>query len=176
MDGVMGNLRDRRYGPFFDRIMRNKVLTIGIAFFIFALTIGSVGAGIIRTTFFPVIERDDVAVDLEMVTGTREQIVFTELQKIEKLVWAVNDELSAAREDSLDVVLKVQTILGPRPEQGKLNIILLDGEKRGFKSEELTNRLRERAQVQNPRVFPTFPSDLRVRSESRSPSPCAAMI
>jgi multidrug efflux pump subunit AcrB len=49
------------------------------------------------------------------------------------------------REDSLDVVLKVQTILGPRPEQGKLNIILLDGEKRGFKSEEFTNRLRERA-------------------------------
>ncbi|HQV75750.1 MAG TPA: efflux RND transporter permease subunit [Flavobacteriales bacterium] len=144
MNGVMGDLRDRRYGPFFDRIMRNKVLTIGIAFFIFALTIGSVGAGIIRTTFFPVIERDDVAVDLEMVTGTRELIVFAELQKIEQLVWALNDELSAGRADSLDVILKVQTILGPRPEQGKLNIILLDGEKRGFKSEELTNRLRER--------------------------------
>lgn len=145
MDRVMGNLRDRRYGPFFDRIMRHKTLTVGIAFFLLALTIGSVGAGVIRTTFFPVIERDDIAVELEMVTGTRESIVFAELQKIEKLVWTVNDEMSAGREDSLDVVLKVQTILGPRPEQGKLNIILLDGERRGFKSEEITNRLRERA-------------------------------
>ena len=63
---------------------------------------------------------------------------------IEQLAWTINEELSAGREDSLDVVLKVQTILGPRPEQGKLNIILLDGEKRGFKSEEITNRLRER--------------------------------
>ena len=95
-------------------------------------------------TFFPVIERDDVSVDLEMVAGTRENIVFSELQRIEQQVWLLNDTLSKGREDSLNVVLKVQTILGPRAEQGKLNIILLDGEKRGFKAEELTNRLRER--------------------------------
>lgn len=144
MDGVMTNLRDKRYGPFFDRIMRHKMLTGGIAFFLLAITVGSVGAGVIRTTFFPVIERDDVAVDLEMVAGTRENIVFDELQRIEEQVWMLNDTLSQGREDSLDVVLKVQTILGPRAEQGKLNIILLDGEKRGFKAEELTNRLRER--------------------------------
>ena len=144
MDGVMTGLRDKQYGPFFDRIMRHKMLTVGIAFFLLALTVGSVGAGVIRTTFFPAIERDDVSVDLEMVAGTRENIVFDELQRIEQQVWMLNDTLSQGREDSLDVVLKVQTILGPRAEQGKLNIILLDGEKRGFKAEELTNRLRER--------------------------------
>ncbi|MBK8500610.1 MAG: efflux RND transporter permease subunit [Flavobacteriales bacterium] len=144
MDGVMANLRDKRYGPFFDRIMRNKMLTVGIAFFLLAITIGSVGAGTIRTTFFPVIERDDVGVELEMVAGTRETIVFNELQRIEKVVWALNDSMSRGREDSLDVVLKVQTILGPRAEAGRLNIILLAGEQRGFKAEELTNRLRER--------------------------------
>jgi multidrug efflux pump subunit AcrB len=79
-----------------------------------------------------------------MVTGTRETIVFNELQRIEALVWELNKELSAGREDSLEVILKVQSILGPRAEQGKLNIILLDGERRGFRAEELTNRLRER--------------------------------
>jgi multidrug efflux pump subunit AcrB len=135
MDGFMSRLRDQRYGSFFDRIMRHKMLTVGISFFLLA---------VIKTTFFPVIERDDIAVDLEMVTGTRDHLVFAELQRIEKLVWQVNDELSTGREDSLDVVLKVQTIMGPRAEQGKLNIILLDGETRGFKSEEITNRLRER--------------------------------
>lgn len=144
MDGVMGRLRDRRYGPFLGRILRNRMLTFGIAFFALAITVGSVGAGIIKTTFFPTIERDDVAVELEMVAGTREQLVFNELQRIEQFAWEVNKELSAGREDSLDVVLKVQTLLGPRAEQGKLNIILLDGEKRGFKAEEITNRLRER--------------------------------
>lgn len=118
MDGVMNRLRDKRYGPFFDRIMRHKMLTVGIAFFMLALTVGSVGAGVIRTTFFPVIERDDVAVDLEMVTGTRENIVFAELQRIERMVWALNDTLRNGREDGLDPVLKVQTILGPRAEQG----------------------------------------------------------
>ena len=144
MDGVMSRLRDKQFGPFFDRIMRNKMLVVGISFFLLAITVGSVGSGTIRTTFFPVIERDDVSVDLEMVAGTRENIVFDELQQIEEQVWMLNDSMSHGREDSLDVVLKVQTILGPRAEQGKLNIILLDGEKRGFKAEELTNRLRER--------------------------------
>ncbi len=145
MDDVMARLRDKRYGSFFDRFMRHKMLTVGIAFFLLAITIGSVGAGIIKTTFFPVIERDDVAVDLEMVTGTREGIVFNELRRLEQLAWNINDELSAGREDSQQVVLKVQTILGPRAEQGKLNIILLDGEQRGFRAEEFSNKLRERA-------------------------------
>ena len=144
MDGVMTRLRDKRYGSFFDRIMRHKMLTIGIAFFILAATMGSVGAGIIKTTFFPVVERDDIGVDLEMVAGTREHIVFKELQRIEGLVWDLNKEMSKDREDSLDVILKVQTIVGPRPEQGKLNIILLDGAQRGFRSDELTTVLRDR--------------------------------
>ncbi|MFN3875179.1 MAG: efflux RND transporter permease subunit, partial [Flavobacteriales bacterium] len=144
MDGVMASLREKRYGPFLDRVLRHRMLAFGIAFFLLAVTIGSVGAGIIRTTFFPVIERDDVSVELEMVAGTREHIVFRELQRIEREAWEVGEELSAGRPDGLDVVLKVQTILGPRPEQGRLNIILLNGEQRGFKAEEVTKRLRER--------------------------------
>ncbi len=82
--------------------------------------------------------------------------------------------LSAGREDSLDVVLKVQTILGPRPEQGKLNIILLDGEKRGFKSEELTNRLRERAGA-IPGVSNLSFGSGHCRSVNRCPSRYGAM-
>ncbi|MBK9176530.1 MAG: efflux RND transporter permease subunit [Flavobacteriales bacterium] len=144
MDGVMTRLRERRYGPFFDRIMRHRALTFGLFFFTLAITIGSIGAGVIKTTFFPTIERDDVAVELEMVAGTREQVVFEELRRIEAMAWEVNRELRTGRADSLDVVLKVQAMLGPRTEQGKLNIILLDGERRGFKAEEVTNRLRER--------------------------------
>jgi multidrug efflux pump subunit AcrB len=144
MDGVMNALRDKRYGPFLDRILRHRMLAFGIAFFLLAVTVGSVGAGIIRTTFFPVIERDDVAVELEMVAGTREHVVFNELQRIERIAWQVGEELSQGRPDGQQVILKVQTLIGPRPEQGKLNIILLDGEQRGFKAEEVTNRLRER--------------------------------
>jgi multidrug efflux pump subunit AcrB len=144
MDGLMVRLREGSYGPFFDRIARHRMLTFGIAFFILALTIGSVGAGIIKTTFFPVIERDDITVDLEMTAGTREHAVLAELNRIEDIVWAVNDELKARRDDGLDPVLKVQTILGPRTEQGRLNIVLLDGERRGFRADTITLRLRDR--------------------------------
>lgn len=144
MDGLMVRLRDRYYGPLLDRILDNRMLTFGIVFFVLALTYGSIQAGVIGTTFFPVIERDDVQVELEMVAGTRDHIVEHELDRIEELVWEINDELSGQREDGLQVVLNVQRILGPRTEQGKLNIILLDGETRGIRSEVLTNTLRER--------------------------------
>ncbi len=147
MDGLMVKLRDRVYAPFLDWTLENRTLTLGIGFFFVAVTVGSIGAGVIKTTFFPVIERDDVQVELEMVAGTRDHIVNTELDRIEQLVWAVNDELSAQRTDSLQLVLKVQRILGPRPEQGRLNIILLDGETRGMRSEVVTNELRERVGV-----------------------------
>jgi multidrug efflux pump subunit AcrB len=144
MDGRMVKLRDRVYAPFLDRVLANRMLTLGIGFFLIAITVGSIGAGVIKTTFFPVIERDDVQVELEMVAGTRDHIVNKELDRIEQLVWQVNEELSAQRTDSLQLVLKVQRILGPRPEQGRLNIILLDGETRGMRSEVVTNELRER--------------------------------
>ncbi len=144
MDGLMVRLRDRAYGPFFDWAMRNRLLTVGIGFFLMAATIGFIAMGTIRTTFFPVIERDDVQVQLELVAGTREHVVNTELDRIEALVWDIDEELSAPREDGLRLVQKVQRILGPRTEQGGLNIILLDGERRGMRSEEVTNRLRER--------------------------------
>lgn len=143
-DGLMTKLRDRYYLPFLDWSLNNRMLTIGIGFFLMAVTIGAIGAGTIKTTFFPVIERDDVQVELELVAGTREHVVNTELDRIEAITWDINRELSAGREDSLDVVLKVQRILGPRPEQGRLNIILLDGETRNLRAEEVTNRLRDR--------------------------------
>ncbi|MBX2980567.1 MAG: efflux RND transporter permease subunit [Flavobacteriales bacterium] len=144
MDGLMNKLRDKLYAPFLDWALNNRMLTIGMGFFFLALTIGSIGAGTIKTTFFPVIERDDVQVELELVAGTREHVVSSELDRIETIVWDINRELSAGRSDSLDVVLKVQRILGPRPEQGRLTIILLDGETRNMRAEEVTNRLRER--------------------------------
>lgn len=143
-DGLMTTLRDRYYLPFLDWALDNRMLTIGFGFFLMALTIGSIGAGTIKTTFFPVIERDDVQVELELVAGTREHVVNTELDRIEAIVWEIDRELSALREDSLNVVLNVQRILGPRPEQGRLNIILLDGETRNMRAEEVTNRLRDR--------------------------------
>ncbi|MCW5900406.1 MAG: efflux RND transporter permease subunit [Flavobacteriales bacterium] len=144
MDGGMTRLRDKVYGPFLEWALANRMLTIGIGFFFLAVTVGAIGAGTIKTTFFPVIERDDVQVELEMVAGTREHIVNAELDRIEALAWAVNKELSAQREDSLQLVLRIQRTLGPRPEQGFLNIVLLDGERRNMRSEVVTNMIRER--------------------------------
>ncbi|MCB0782356.1 MAG: efflux RND transporter permease subunit, partial [Flavobacteriales bacterium] len=134
LDRLMQRMRHGFYEPFLERALRSPILAFGIFFFLLNLTFGALGAGWIQTTFFPVVERDDINVELEMVAGTREHIVNAELARIEDVIWRVNEELKAQREDSLDVVLKVQRKLGPRPEQGSLFVVLLDGETRDLKT------------------------------------------
>ena len=144
LDRLMQRMRHGFYEPFLERALRSPILAFGIFFFLLNLTFGALGAGWIQTTFFPVVERDDINVELEMVAGTREHIVNAELARIEDVIWRVNEELKAQREDSLDVVLKVQRKLGPRPEQGSLFVVLLDGETRDLKTDKLSALVRER--------------------------------
>ncbi len=144
LERLMLRMRHGFYEPFLERALRSPILAFGIFFFLLNLTFGALGAGWIQTTFFPVVERDDINVELEMVAGTREHIVNAELARIEDVIWRVNEELKAQREDSLDVVLKVQRKLGPRPEQGSLFVVLLDGETRDLKTDKLSALVRER--------------------------------
>lgn len=144
MDKVMAKLRHGWYEPFLERCLRAPVMTFAVFFFLMALTVGALNAGFIQTTFFPVVERDDINVDLEMVAGTREQVVNAELARIEQVIWDVNEELKAQRADSQDVVLKVQRKIGPRPEQGSLFVVLMEGEARELKTDKLSAMVRDR--------------------------------
>ena len=55
-----------------------------------------------------------------MVSGTREGVTQVELDRIEEVVWEVNGELSAQREDSLNMVLAVDKRIGPNAHTGTL--------------------------------------------------------
>ena len=79
-----------------ERALRSPILAFGIFFFLLNLTLEPLGAGWIQTTFFPVVERDDINVELEMVAGTREHIVNAELARIEDVMRRVNEELKAS--------------------------------------------------------------------------------
>ena len=74
---------------------------------------GLIGSGLVKTTFFPFIEGDNLTVNLSMVSGTREGITRAELDRIEDVVWEVNGELSAQRDDSLAKSLEGPPEFGP---------------------------------------------------------------
>ncbi len=143
-DNVMKFLRDKLYAPVLRFCLNNKLLALSIPIAMFIITIGAMGGGIIKFTFFPRIERDTINVNLTMPAGTRENVTEKWLTHIEEAVWAANEDLRGVQNDSLDVILNVEKIVGPTTYDGRLNVRLLDAEKLTLRSSEVTQKIREK--------------------------------
>jgi len=109
------------------------------------VTFGAIGGGIIRTQFFPFIERDNLNISLDMPAGTNEAVTQRWIDHIEDKVWEVNQKYKSEREDSLDVVRAVQKNMGPISSKARLNVILLDSETRLTPSFLIQNDIRKAA-------------------------------
>jgi len=137
--------RDRFYGPFLRWSLHNKIITISFFLAIMFVTFGAIGGGIIRTQFFPFIERDNLNISLDMPAGTNEAVTQRWIDHIEDKVWEVNQKYKSEREDSLDVVRAVQKNMGPISSKARLNVILLDSETRLTPSFLIQNDIRKAA-------------------------------
>lgn len=137
-------MRNRIYAPVLRFSMRNGWVTACIIFAVFLITVpGLIGGGFVKTTFFPFIEGDNITINLKMDAGTRAHLTKEALDQIEDAVWRVNKDMSAGREDSLQLVLAVDKNLGPSTYDGSLRVQLLDGETRGVRVLEVTQKIRE---------------------------------
>ena len=145
MRGLLAFLRDRLYGPVLRFALDQPWIAFSTIVALFLITVpGLIGSGLVKTTFFPPIEGDNLTVSLSMVSGTREGVTQVELDRIEEVVWEVNGELSAQREDSLNMVLAVDKRIGPNAHTGTLNIQLLDGERRNMRTMDISAMVRQR--------------------------------
>ena len=141
--GVLFRFRDKVYAPFLHWSLRNKLVTISLFISLMFITFGAIGGGIVRTQFFPFIERDNLDISLDMPAGTNEAITQKWIDHIEETVWKVNDQYKAERADGLDVVTAVQKNIGPSTSKARLNVILLDSETRLTPSFLIQNDIRE---------------------------------
>ena len=124
-------MRDRTYAPILRFAMNNKFLSFAGMVALLVLTFGAIGGGIIRTTFFPVIERDDIQITLQMPAGTREHITMDWLDHIEAATWRANEQLSQHFfKGEKQAIRQVEKNIGPSTYAGGLSINLLDGENR----------------------------------------------
>ena len=145
--------KDRVYGPVLNLALNRPWLVFSSTVAIFLIVVpGLIGGGFVKTTFFPFVEGDNINVALTMEPGTREELTTAELDRIEQVVWAMNDSIKATREDGLDVVLAVDKRVGPAPWNGSLAIQLLDGETRNLQSVQLSGMIRTK-------VGPVFGAD-----------------
>ncbi len=140
---VLFRFRDKVYAPFLRWSLENKIITISFFVAIMIVTFGAMGGGIIRTQFFPFIERDNLNISLDMPSGTNESVTQKWIDHIESKVWLVNEQYKSEREDGLDVVKAIQKNIGPSSSKARLNVILLDSETRLTPSYLIQNDIRE---------------------------------
>ncbi|MEL6864402.1 MAG: efflux RND transporter permease subunit [Bacteroidota bacterium] len=145
LDKFMFWMRDKLYAPVLRFALFNKMLIIAIMVGSVMVTVGAIQGGIIKGTFFPNIENDNIAISLTMPSGTREQITEKWLTHIEQSAIAVNQQF---RKDyygnEKDIILKIERNVGPTSYEGQINITLLDGEQRDSISQrKVSNAIRE---------------------------------
>ena len=141
---VMFYVRDTFYVPYLKFFLKNRALGFAIPIALLIFSIGGLGGGIVRTSFFPSIASDRVSINLKMLQGTNENITDSIISEIEKQAWLVNDEFTEKQTGNIPVIQNIIKRIGPGSSNGSLNINLLPGETRDFSSSDITNAISEK--------------------------------
>lgn len=132
-------VRDKGYSPALKWMLKNQFVSFAALLALLILTFGSVGGGIIKTTFFPPISSDRVSITLKMPEGTSVQITDSILTMIEEQVWVANKTLTEKQTGNVSVVSNCIKTIGSGASNGNLQLNLLPGESRDFSADEVAN-------------------------------------
>ena len=139
--------RDHWYVPYLKFFLKYKFLGLAIPIALLILSIGGLGSGIVRTSFFPSIASDRISINLKMLQGTNEMLTDSIISKIEKVSWQVNEEFTKKQTDNRPVIQNIIKQIGPGTANGSLTINLLPGESRDFSSQKITNAIRDKVGI-----------------------------
>lgn len=142
-DYILKKLRNQVYAPILKFTIHNPVIAVAIPVTLFLITLGALKGSVIKTTFFPIIERRNVDISLEMPAGTPDAVTDSILSNLEQKVWKVNEIYRKEHDDSLDLILSISRSVGPGTHQGSLSATLLSSELRDWSSMETQNRMRD---------------------------------
>lgn len=144
-DAMMDFMRNKLYAPVLRGVIHNKWLTLTSMIALLLITLGSVSGGIIQTTFFPNIERDNITINLKMPAGTRDYITMEIMDRLESAAWEASEILSEEFfSNEKKAIENIEKNIGPSTYEGNLNITLLDGESRDpLTTREIINKIRE---------------------------------
>ena len=142
---VMVYLRDNLYVPVLNFTVKNRFISLTVIIALFIITLGGIGGGIIRTTFFPEIASDRISISLTMPQGTNVNTTDSIISVIEEKAWQVNEKYLDLQSTGDSVILNIIKTIGPGSATAKLDINLLQGELRDFSAPELTKEIEELA-------------------------------
>ncbi|MBO61003.1 MAG: acriflavin resistance protein, partial [Verrucomicrobiales bacterium] len=154
----------RIYKPSLRWCLEWRYLTMAIAVAVFMITMGLVGGGHVRFTFFPPVEGDNVAAAVTMPLGTTTEETKRAVMKLEQAAIEVQEELDAQTpKDYPSIVQHILSSIGGQPfmtdqsrsggsvassitgaHTGEVHIEAAPSEQRKFNAHELARRWREK--------------------------------
>ncbi|NOR27926.1 MAG: MMPL family transporter [Lutibacter sp.] len=141
---VLFYVRDNWFAPYLRFFFKHKLLGFAIPIALLIASIGALGGGIVKTSFFPSIASDRISINLKMLQGTNEMITDSIISEIENVAWQVNEEYTKNQTGNISVVENIIKRIGPGTSNGNLTVNLLPGEARDFSSPEITNAIRDK--------------------------------
>jgi multidrug efflux pump subunit AcrB len=142
-DSILKKVRERLYGPLLRFCIYNPIIAVAIPVALFLITMGALKGSVIKTTFFPIIERRDINITLEMPAGTPDTITDSIMTDLEEKVWQVNQLYKQEHQDSLDLILSITRSIGPGTHQGDISATLISPELRDWSAIDTQNRIRD---------------------------------
>ncbi|NJO02433.1 MAG: efflux RND transporter permease subunit, partial [Bacteroidia bacterium] len=129
--------------------LNNRALGLAIFLAMLILSIALVQAGIVKTTFFPEVEQNSVAIRFKMSAGTNENLTQEMINQITEAARQVNRQIKEEKTDEEgeergNPIKVISSTLGPRTYEGSLNLILADAEERDYRAFEIANMIREK--------------------------------
>ena len=141
VDRWLARIIDRRYKPMLDLAIRHRYTTLAMFLALLILTVSMVAGGKVRYVFFPEIEEDYLAANLELYDGAPESLVAGVVGRMNDALRRVNDELKAESGSDDDIVGNVFVyILDGR--FGNFQVELAGGEDRSVTPQEVERRWR----------------------------------
>lgn len=136
--------RDIIYAPILKFCIRNPIIVSIIPVALFLITIGAIQGGIVKITFFPVIERDNIVLSFQMPAGTPEHITDSLLTKMEQDVWQVSHDYDEKYNPEKSIIKAVARAIGPNAHQGGLRITLVESQFRDLSEMDIRNMIRDK--------------------------------
>jgi len=136
-------LRDKVYAPALKFSINHTAIAIAIPIALLIITFGAIKGSIIKTTFFPNIEFNNVDIGLEMPAGTAVAVTDSILADMEMKAWKVNEIYAEKFPDDPTLITNIARTVGTGTHQGKLRVILVESELRKMNSSEITQLLRQ---------------------------------
>ena len=105
-------LRDRIYHHILVWIIRWRYTVIGIPAALVMITVGLYLGGHIKNTFFPMVDFNRFEINIAFTPGSGEKQTIEFLNRFEKAVWEVNEDLKRQLGEKEDVIERVRSYLG----------------------------------------------------------------